>query len=262
MTKIYYLHRGNNIPFYIGKTISEKDRKHQHKNKFGKDVILEVIDEVPTEEWRYWEEFYILLFKQWGFKLENKNNGGCGNIGGYKNPLTSQAHKGRISPNKNKGKKIIQYDLTGKFINEWDNINEALITLNLTVSNESIHQCLTGKSKKSANFIWKNNTPNYLTQLEINEVEYVLKNTKGPKGQKLNTGQKISKSLKGKPKSSQHIKNISKPVVQYDKQGNYIMQYQSITEAALAVNGWNENICQCCKGKKKSSSGYFWKYLK
>jgi hypothetical protein len=27
MTKIYYLHRGNNIPFYVGKTISEKDRK-------------------------------------------------------------------------------------------------------------------------------------------------------------------------------------------------------------------------------------------
>jgi hypothetical protein len=47
-----------------GKTISEKDRKSHHKNKLGKDVILEIIDEIPTEEWRYWEEFYILLFKQ------------------------------------------------------------------------------------------------------------------------------------------------------------------------------------------------------
>lgn len=261
MTKIYYLHRGNNIPFYIGKTISEKDRKYHHKNRLGKDVILEVIDEIPTEEWRYWEEFYILLFKQWGFKLENKNNGGCGNIGGHKNPLVSQAHKGRISPNKNKGKKILQYNLTGKFINEWNNINEVLTTLNLTVSNESIRQCLIGKSKKSANFIWKNYTPDYPIQLQINEIEYILKNTHGPKGQKLNTGDKISKALKGKPKSKQHIKNISKPVAQYDKQGNYITQYDSITEAARAVNGWDENICQCCKGNKKSSSGYLWKYV-
>jgi hypothetical protein len=261
MTKIYYLHRGNNIPFYIGKTISEQDRKYHHRNKLGKDVILEVIDEVPTEEWRYWEEFYILLFKQWGFKLENKNNGGCGNIGGYENYLVSQAHKGRTSPNKNKGKKILQYDLTGKFIHEWNNINEALITFNLTVSNESIRQCLIGKSKKSANFIWKNYTLNYPTQLSHNEIEYILKNTNGPKGQKLNTGNKISKALKGKTKSPQHIKNISKPVAQYDKQGNYITQYNSIIEAARAVNGWNENICQCCKGNKKSSSGYLWEYV-
>lgn len=261
MNKINYLHRGDNIPFYIGKTISEKDRKSHHRNKLGKNVILEIIDEVPTDEWKYWEEFYILLFKQWGFKLENKNNGGCGNVGGYENPLVSQAHKGRISPNKYKGKKILQYDLTGKFINEWNNINEVINSLNLAVSNESIRQCLIGKSKKSANFIWKNHTPNYSTQLPNDEIEYILKNTNGPKGQKLNTGDKISKALKGKLKSPEHIKNMSKPVAQYDKQGKYITQYNSIVEAAHAVNGWDENICQCCKGNKKTSSGYLWKYV-
>jgi len=260
MTKIYYLHKGDNIPFYVGKTISESARKSHHRNKFGKDVLLEVIDEVPTREWKYWEEFYIWLFKSWGFLLENKNNGGGGNIGGYKNILTSQAHKGRISPNKHKGKKILQYDLTGKFIREWNNINEAISTLNLTVSNESIRVCLIGKSKKSANFIWKYFTQDYPIQLSSSEVEYILKNTQGPRGLKLNTGDKISKALKGKQKSHEHVKNMSKPVIQYDKQGKLIARYDSITEAALAVGGWNENICQCCKGKKKSSSGFIWRY--
>jgi hypothetical protein len=85
---------------------------------------------------------------------------------------------------------------------------------------------------------------------------YVVKDFK-----KINTGYKISEALTGKPKSPQHIKNISKPVAQYDKQGNYITQYNSITEAAQAVSGWDENICQCCKGNKKSSSGYLWKYV-
>lgn len=261
MTKIYYLHKGDNVPFYIGKTTSEKDRKSQHRNTFGKDTILEIIDEVPTQEWKFWEEFYISLFKQWDFKLTNKNNGGGGSVGGYENPLVSQAHKGRISPNKSKGKKILQYDLQGKFLQEWNNINEVIYALHLQVNNESIRQCLIGKSKKSANFIWKNFTLNYPLQLPKEEIEYVLSNTKGPRGQKLNTGEKIRKALVGKPKSIQHIKNISKPVAQYDKQGNYIKQYNSITEAALAVNGWGENITQCCKGKKKSSCGYIWRYV-
>lgn len=261
MTKIYYLHRGNNIPFYIGKTISEKNRKYSHKNKLGKDIILEIIDEVPTNEWKYWEEFYISLFKIWGFKLENKNNGGGGSIGGYKCPTTSQTHKGRISPNKGKGKKILQYGLDGNFIKEWNNIDEAINTLNIQVNNESIRQCLIGKSKKSAGYIWKNFTNTYPLQLSENELNYILKNTQGPKGQKLNNGYKISKALKGKPKSPNHIKNISKPVAQYDKQGNYITQYNSIIEAAQSIKGWSENIGQCCRGKKKSSSGYIWKYV-
>jgi len=261
MTKIYYLHKGNNIPFYIGKTISERNRKYNHKNKFGKNTILEIIDEVPTEEWKYWEEFYILLFKSWGFNLKNKNNGGGGSVGGYKNPLTSKAHKGRISPNKGKGNKILQYNLNGNFIKEWNNIDEAIYTLNLPVSNESIRQCLIGKSKKSSGYIWKKHINNYPIQLTQNELDYILKNTQGPKGQKLNTGDKISKALKGKPKSPQHVKNMRKPVVQYDKQGNYINKYDSITKAAVAVNGYIENIGQCCKGKKKTSSGYIWKYV-
>jgi hypothetical protein len=104
-------------------------------------------------------------------------------------------------------------------------------------------------------------TLNYPLQLPKEEIEYILKNTNGPKGQKLNTGEKIRNALVGKSKSIQHIKNISKPVAQYDKQGNYITQYNSITEAARTVKGWDENIGQCCRGNKKSSAGYIWKYV-
>jgi hypothetical protein len=253
MTKIYYLHRGNNVPFYIGKTISEKDRKYHHRNRLGKDVILEVIDEVPTEEWRYWEEFYILLFKQWGFKLENKNNGGCGNIGGYENPLVSQAHKGRISPNKNKGKKILQYDLTGKFINKWDNINEAITTLNLTINNESIRQCLIGKSKKSANFIWKNHTPDYPTQLPVDEINYILSNTKGLKRPRT-TSEKIRISTNRKNKGN-------KPISQYSLNGEFIKQWGSIKEAAECLKLSKGNISNVLRQRANSTGGYLWKYV-
>ena len=36
MTKIYYLHQGDNIPFYVGKTnLTLKERLNSHKKKFN-----------------------------------------------------------------------------------------------------------------------------------------------------------------------------------------------------------------------------------
>jgi hypothetical protein len=68
----------NNIPFYIGKTVNFVVRKHYHRKKFGDDITWFFIDLVPDTEWKFWEKHYISLFKSWGFKLENKNNGGGG----------------------------------------------------------------------------------------------------------------------------------------------------------------------------------------
>jgi hypothetical protein len=257
-TIIYYLHKGDNIPFYIGKTINPKDRKYQHKNTFGKDTILEEIDEVPTDNWLFWETFYISLFKSWGFNLQNQNDGGGGSIGGYKLPTVSLTHKGRKSPNENRGKKILQYDLEGNFIKEWPNTIKA--SQSVSVSDVSIDQCLKGKSKKSAGYIWKYWVENYSKQLSKEEVEYINKPTQGPKGQKLNTGPKISQAHKGK-KKDWISKLLSKPVSQYTKDGVFVATYPNLTEAAKAVGGYVGNICNVCQGNKKSSAGYIWKYL-
>lgn len=75
MIKIYVLEK-NNIPFYIGKAKNIIRRKHSHTRTYGLDIQLYVIDEV--KDWKYWECYWIEQFKQWGFKLENKNNGGGG----------------------------------------------------------------------------------------------------------------------------------------------------------------------------------------
>lgn len=78
-TYIYYLHKGDDIPFYIGKSVNVKlHRSYQHKKRFGKDTIIEIIDNVNTKDWKFWECYWIEQFKCWGFKLENKNNGGNG----------------------------------------------------------------------------------------------------------------------------------------------------------------------------------------
>jgi hypothetical protein len=46
--------------------------------------IIEIIDEVEENNWKFWEQYWISQFKTWGFKLTNMTNGGDGMLG-YKN---------------------------------------------------------------------------------------------------------------------------------------------------------------------------------
>ena len=116
-TIIYYLHKGDKIPFYIGKTRNLKSRLNTHKSVFGKNIFIEFLDEV--EDWKYWEKHYISLFKNLGYILENKNNGGGGPSEGVIFPeerkyKIGQSNKGTIHPiegristsNKLKGRKL------------------------------------------------------------------------------------------------------------------------------------------------------------
>ena len=75
MTLIYCLIK-DNTPFYVGKTRNPQSRFNTHKRQFNCEILI--LDEVDDSKWKFWEKHYISLFKSWGFKLENKNNGGGG----------------------------------------------------------------------------------------------------------------------------------------------------------------------------------------
>ena len=78
MYYIYYLHLGDNIPFYVGKTNNPNSRTYQHKRTYGSNTNLEILEETNNETWRETEEFYIQIFRYWGFKLKNGFKGGGG----------------------------------------------------------------------------------------------------------------------------------------------------------------------------------------
>lgn len=180
-TYIYYLHWGDNVPFYIGKSINPLSRMYNHRRKWGKEVLLEIIDEVPTLEWRFWEKYYICLFKGWGFILENLNNGGGGipfhsfkskcqisknktnhpcyknSVRGKKisntkknipNPKLSLSRKGKPHPKKFT-KPILQYDMNGNFVKEWEGTSVA------NKHYKGVHNALNGRAKTAHGFIWK-----------------------------------------------------------------------------------------------------------
>lgn len=54
--------------------------------------------------------------------------------------------------------------------------------------------------------------------------------------------------------------SISKPVLQFTKDGEFVAEYQSATEVERQL-GFNQgHISECCRGKLKSTSGFIWRY--
>jgi len=78
---------------------------------------------------------------------------------------------------------------------------------------------------------------------------------------------KIANSHKGKIVSRDHIEKLhkgqilanSKPIEQYDLEGNFIRSWQSATVAAKEIGLHPTSIRHCVQGKTKTSGGYIWK---
>ena len=111
------------------------------------------------------------------------------------------------------------------------------------------------------------NAHNVIT-LEKNRVAHLKENLSG------DTLKKMSLSAKGRVFDKEVVKrrNIlitsknkerSKPVMQYDKNKNFIARYESITEAATKTNISITHISQCANGKdnRKTAGGFIWKYI-
>ena len=72
---------------------------------------------------------------------------------------------------------------------------------------------------------------------------------------------KISAALKGKPKSAEHIKKLWKAVYQIDQcTGEIINKWNSIKEASTSLNICLSQICNACRGRRKSACGFKWRY--
>lgn len=49
-------------------------------------------------------------------------------------------------------------------------------------------------------------------------------------------------------------------VLQYNKNGVFVAEYESLNEASRQTGIPSSNICNCCKGKVKTAGGSIWKY--
>ena len=54
--------------------------------------------------------------------------------------------------------------------------------------------------------------------------------------------------------------HIRKKILQYDLEGNFIKEWESLTQASSSFNRTTGSISECCHGKRKKAHGYIWKY--
>ncbi|MBO5138700.1 MAG: HNH endonuclease [Bacilli bacterium] len=59
---------------------------------------------------------------------------------------------------------------------------------------------------------------------------------------------------------SSKIRHNNKPVLQFDKNMNFIKEYVSACSAENETNINHSNISRCCRGIYKQTGGYIWKY--
>lgn len=121
---------------------------------------------------------------------------------------------------------IYQYSLDGEFIAQYSSCQEA--GKKCYIYPRSIEKCCRGEVRYSGDFQWRRVPTNFPTT----PIEPVII--------------KIASNKKT-------------PVIQMDKEGNYIATYNSISEAARKIGVDIKAIRQTIKGRQTFAGGYRWK---
>ncbi len=149
-----------------------------------------------------------------------------------KGKITSEETKRKMSES-GKGKNaipIMQFSRNGEFIKKYNSMTDAIIGINCeTASPSLISACCNNKIKTAYNYIWRFEedalTDDYLHWCNSRDENY-----------------------------------YTRSICQYNRDGIFINEYNSIKEATLITNINSGNITLCCKGTLKTAGGYIWRY--
>ena len=267
----------NNNPKYLGSgnNISKAIKKYGCGN--FKKQILEYCDSLENlvEAEKYWIDYFGAVKSDWFYNIMA---GGCYNI-----------------PNpdyvKDISKPILCYNLDGVFLKKYDSRQDAARDLN--IDHSGIVSCANGKIERFKNYIFKPFTDDFSLKIEPYKLSLVGKKRDSEtidKIKKANTGQKRTKEVcdkfreirlslnfkqseetkqkmsvahKGKIRTEQHKINNGKanrfPVLQFDLNGNFIAEFDSLlsTSKYLSIDlSW---VCECLK-QDKPCKGFILKY--
>lgn len=292
MVGIYKIVNKKNNKVYIGQSVNIKQRWALHKselrnkyheniylqnawNKYGEDSFdFSVIEECDNNKdiLNNRETFWINYYK--AFNREN----------GY-NILIQGGSGIKLRP-------ILQFDLSGKYIKEWDNVITASNELNIAPA--LIYGCTRQRYKNAGKYIWifkdeyNGIIPDYYFEDQVYKkiLQYDLEGNlvnEWPylKIAKDQLGYVIHISTIDKPctcngyifiyannidyidkdyfyKTSHLLNNIcNKPFYQIDKDCNIVKEYNCIREAE--EDGYNERmISECCRHLRNNYKGYIW----
>jgi len=276
-----YIGSSDNINKRIAAHLSRLRRNAHHSaylqavyNKYGKEnleiSIIEILidnkDKIKKEQ--YWLDLYQSYDRKFGYNMSK--NASCNTTG---------------------EKKAYQYDLEGNFIKEWESINKAQQTLNLC----SISAAMNDKNSHnlSGGFQWKYYKKDKIKSLlklyccyNLNGefVKYFYSENEIKSYFNINNSNhlNIARSVKTNKSSCDHLwkiyntydfpkkinsyikRTVAKEVLKFDKNGNLLETFKSLTEAAKSMNVKTENLHRAVSSnnpKYKTCKGFVWKYL-
>jgi hypothetical protein len=117
----------------------------------------------------------------------------------------------------------VQLDKNGNLIAQYNNAYEAEEITG--VRQNGICNCCLGKIKSAGGYIWQ-----YLSEYDPNN-KIIYYDKTGPKA-----------------------------ILQFDLWGNFIAEYESMSDASESTGVSMPCISRCCNNKRKTSGGYIWKY--
>lgn len=315
---VVYKHTVPNGKVYIGqtkKTTSDRWKNgkgytcHKHGwfwkaiEKYGWDNIKHEIlyDDLTKELADFYEQYFIEVYKstdkQYGY---NCQTGGSRNykyseeskkniseslkrLYAISPPNTSSARKALL---KKIGRKIVQYDLDGNKIGEYNSAYEA--SQKTGISNKKINYalCVSDHVRQTGGYMWryKENAPEKLSPItikrpcaqydldgnlikvwdDVKQADEAMSASKKRTAVERccnGTGYKTAYGFQWKFVKNEVKKidayNPYKRILQYDLAGNLI----KIWDNSIAVKkelGWN--VKHCCEGTARTSRGYQWRY--
>lgn len=191
-------------------------------------------------------------------------------------------------------KEVIQLDLEGNFIKEWESLSKLALGLNMYTT--EISGCCNGK-RNSANgymFIYKEDWDNgvrknkYISQEKaiiqldkngnfIKEFNSISDASRGLEINVSNIGTVLKDNNhsadgfifiykedydRGVRKQYSYIKNANrnKKIIQLDLTNNFIKEWHSTKEVSQVLGISSGGICSCLKGKRNTCGGFKWQY--
>jgi hypothetical protein len=183
----------------------------------------------------------------------------------------------------NPRKIVLQYNLSGELIKEWDSLKSASKFYKST----NIANCCRGEVVTACDFIWR--YKDEFIDLDLDRLNYQKRKVSqyDLEGNLIRSFDSIKEAASfgfnegniqdccvGRLKSSkgfiwryfedpppQKYKNKTiKQVIQFSNTGEFIKEWNSIADVTKELKIGGNSIVTCCKGKYKSAGGFIWKY--
>lgn len=264
-------------PFYIGKGKGKRCYRglRDKKNKIKKSRIEKIyfnqkepIIIIIKSNLNETEAFHleILLVESIGRivlkngPLTNLTDGGIGTRrrkDTKKDTVRKKNFKHSKEWKKTLSKGIIQYDLGGNILSEYNSIKEASEITGIIKQNISAN--LTGKYKSAGGFIWKYKDPSGSLQGHLKTSFKMPKHSEETKKKMSSSSKKGNDHHMSKKTGNLHPK--SRKIIQKSLEGETIKIWDSMSDIKRELGFTPSNICRCCQGSVKRIGGFKWEYF-